>query len=228
MHLLYESQRSTFESKPLISIIVSFLIILDICVLVSGVSYAAIAIPLILGSLYIVRKYYLRTSRQIRYLDLEAKTPLYTLFTETASGLEHIRCFGWQSSYKARNNVLLEISQKPFYHMYSIQRWLALVMDMLALVLAVAVATLVLKLRQITTPAGFGLTFLNIITIGAAMTGFIKRWSEMETSLGAIARLRSFLKTTPTEKHQGDFQEVAEDWPQQGHIVMNHVSASYR
>ena len=228
MYLLYGAIVFPNEKYPLTLIIVSFLVILDVCAVVSGVTYAVAAIPFIFGLLYIVKSYYLRTSRQIRYLDLEAKTPLYTLFTETASGLEHIRCFGWQSRYKERNIEYLENSQKPFYHMSSIQRWLVLVMDILAMVLAVVVTTLVLKLRQVTTPAGFGLTFLNIITIGAGMTALVRRWTQMETSLGAIARLRSFLQTTPTERRHGDYQEVAADWPQQGHIVMSHVSASYR
>lgn len=206
----------------------SFFVILDIGVLVSGVTYAAAVIPFLVGTLYIVQRYYLRTSRQIRHLDLEAKTPLYTLFTETSAGLEHIRCFGWQEKFIARNAKLLRSSQKPLYHMFALQRWLGLVMDMLALGLALTVVSLVIKLRRIATPAGFGLTFLNIITIGAAMTSLVKRWTEMETSLGAIERLRSFIKKTPVEKDKTAFAPVPESWPQRGHIVMDDVSVKYQ
>lgn len=204
------------------------LLILDVSVLVSGVSYAAASIPFLIAAVYIVQTYYLRTSRQLRFIDLEAKSPLYTHFTETAAGLEHIRCFGWQDKAMSRNIELLEYSQKPFYYMYTIQRWLTLVMDMTSLALATTVVIIVLRAKGVTTPAGFGLTFLNVISLGNGMTSFIERWTDMETSLGAIARLRSFLKMTPVEKSQNDCDPVPEDWPQHGHIVMNHVSANYR
>lgn len=45
---------------------------------------------------YLIQKFYLRTSRQLRQLDLETKSSLYTQFTETIIGLTTIRAFGWQ------------------------------------------------------------------------------------------------------------------------------------
>jgi ATP-binding cassette subfamily C (CFTR/MRP) protein 1 len=39
-------------------------------------SYILISYPFLFGAFYIVQRFYLRTSRQLRYLDLEAKSPL--------------------------------------------------------------------------------------------------------------------------------------------------------
>lgn len=38
--------------------------------------YMAVSYPFIVALLFIVQKFYLRTSRQLRLLDLEAKSPL--------------------------------------------------------------------------------------------------------------------------------------------------------
>ncbi|KAL8695796.1 MAG: hypothetical protein Q9224_003154, partial [Gallowayella concinna] len=57
-----------------------------ILIAVSSV-YAAISFPIWFIALYFVQKYYLRTSRQLRFLDLEAKSPLYSQFTEMMAGL---------------------------------------------------------------------------------------------------------------------------------------------
>jgi ABC-type multidrug transport system fused ATPase/permease subunit len=38
--------------------------------------YVAACYPILIGLLYIIQKVYLRTSRQLRFLDLEAKAPL--------------------------------------------------------------------------------------------------------------------------------------------------------
>ena len=39
-------------------------------------AYLAIAYPFLGAILYVVGRFYLRTSRQLRFLDLEAKSPL--------------------------------------------------------------------------------------------------------------------------------------------------------
>ena len=129
---------------------------------------------------------------------------------------------------RMENVRLLEYSQKPFYYMYAIQRWLTLAMGLTCLALATMVVALVVQLQDVTTPAGFGLAFLNVISLGSGMTNFIEKWTDMETSLGAMARLRAFIKRTPVEKGKADGEAVAEDWPGQGHVVMNHVTTRYR
>ncbi|OAA78570.1 ABC transporter, transmembrane domain, type 1 [Akanthomyces lecanii RCEF 1005] len=73
--------------------------------------------------------YYLRTSRQMRHFELDAHTPLYTEFLEISSGLRHIRAFGWEEEFLKESYKLIDTSQKPFYMLYSIQRWLGFVLD---------------------------------------------------------------------------------------------------
>jgi hypothetical protein len=45
-------------------------------VVASASPYLAIGYPFLIGILYFIQMFYLRTSRQIRLLDLEAKSPL--------------------------------------------------------------------------------------------------------------------------------------------------------
>ncbi|KAM3546871.1 hypothetical protein ARSEF1564_000184 [Beauveria bassiana] len=55
-----------------------FSTVIELGFVLSGASYATIALPFVLGIVYAIQKYYLRTSRQLRHLDLEAKTPLFS------------------------------------------------------------------------------------------------------------------------------------------------------
>lgn len=52
------------------------------------------SIPAILGAVHAIQKVRLRTSRQIRLLDLEAKATLCCHFAETLSDLVSIGAFG--------------------------------------------------------------------------------------------------------------------------------------
>lgn len=84
----------------------------------------------------------LGTSRQMRHLDLEAKSPLYRHFTETGSGVVTIRAFGWEEAFLQENQKLLDYSQKPYYLLFCIQRWLAVVMDLFVAGIAVVLVSI--------------------------------------------------------------------------------------
>ncbi|KAK5996562.1 ABC multidrug transporter B [Cladobotryum mycophilum] len=204
-------------------------ILTDIGIIASGAKYAAAVIPFFAVVLYFLQKYYLRTSRQMRHLDLEAKSPLYTQFTEMSSGLQHIRAFGWQSSFTTQSLQLLDYSQKPYYYMFCIQRWLMLVLDMCVLLMAVVLVAFALNFRSTTSQSAIGLALVNIVTFSETLTALINGWIELETSLGAVARLRSFVEKTPVEEGPSDGQKLplAQNWPHQGKIEFRSVSAKY-
>ncbi|KAF6524509.1 hypothetical protein HZS61_013008 [Fusarium oxysporum f. sp. conglutinans] len=66
-------------------------------------AYLAISYPFLAVLLYSVQRFYLRTSRQLRLLDLEAKSPLYTHFMDTVRGITTLRAFGAISRLKTFN-----------------------------------------------------------------------------------------------------------------------------
>lgn len=68
------------------------------------------------------QKFYVRTSRQIRLFDLEAKSPLFTQFLDLLQGLSTVRAFAWGPRFIERYLDLLDASQRPFYLLFCIQR----------------------------------------------------------------------------------------------------------
>lgn len=190
----------------------------------------ATVIPFICVLLYILQYFYLRTSRQIRHLDLEAKTPLYALFTELATGLTHIRGFGYNIKYLHQSFVLLDFSQRPFYFMFCIQRWLCLVADLIVLGIATALVSFALcTTGQGTASQGsMGLALLNLVNFGVVISGLIEDWRFLETSLGAISRIRSFVQTTPTEQKRCSELELPSGCLQRGAIEMKDVTSTYK
>jgi len=86
-------------------------------------SYMACVLPVMIIVLYTLQDVYLKTSRQLRFHELEAVSPLYTHFLETIEGLPIIRAFGWQEEATLMNLERLDRSQKCFYLLQSIQKW---------------------------------------------------------------------------------------------------------
>ena len=178
-------------------------------------------------AVYLLQKVYLRTSRQLRLLDLEAKSPLFTHFMETIEGLTTIRSFGWQSSFNKSNRKWLDRSQKPFYLLLCIQRWLVLVLDLIVAAIAIIVVALSVSLRGTTNGGFLGLALTAVLSFSQALQALIKSWTQMETSLGAIARTKSLEAAVRSEDTDDKVHEPPHNWPHEGSIKFHNVSASY-
>lgn len=195
-------------------------------IVASGAAYMVIAIPFIIVAFYLIQGFYLRTSRQIRSLDLEAKSPLYTHFEETAAGLLCIRGFGWQAENLERGLDLLDDSQKAYYYMIAIQQWLGLVVGLLIASLGSILVAFALFLDESTSDTAIGLAFLNLILFGQTLEMLIGAWTNLETSVGALARLEEFMRQTPQEDAR-KLATLPKNWPSTGKIELTDMSAQY-
>lgn len=161
------------------------------------------AIPVVLIVLYVVQHFYLRTSKQLRLQELEAKAALITKISETGSGagLSTIRAHGWSDITMIKFLEKLDRSQEPLYLLYSVQRWLQLVLNLVVagIVVAVLGVSIALKSSNKVSAGAVGVAFLNAVTLGETLTQFIIAWTGLETSLGAIARIASFQQQIPVE-----------------------------
>ncbi len=92
-------------------------------VLIALASVQALSlIPPLFAVLYMIQRFYLRTSKQLRLLDLETKADLHTRLAETAAGITTIRAHGWAGFAQQRFGESLDRSQEGFYLLYAIQR----------------------------------------------------------------------------------------------------------
>jgi ATP-binding cassette subfamily C (CFTR/MRP) protein 1 len=190
--------------------------------------YAAAAFPVLLISLYFIQKFYLRTSRQLRLLDLEAKSPLYTQFMESLSGLATIRAFGWRSALEKKNSEMLDQSQKPFYLLFAVQRWLTLVLDLAVAAVAVILMVMVVELRGTISPGFVGVAMLNVILFSQSIKMLLTFWTNLETHIGSIARVKSFTETTLIEHLPQEQNQPPAQWPTEGAIEFHDMCAEYR
>lgn len=178
--------------------------------------------------LYALQKFYLRTSRQLRVLDLQAKSPLNTQLLETIEGLPTIRAFRWQSAMARSSLHLLDRSQRPHYLLLSIQRWLNLVLDILVTVTAVLLVLLGITLNS-STPGNMAIAMYSALGFSQSLANFITSWTSLETSLGAIARLKEYMEVTPQEIEPSPdtLIEPPVSWPSKGQIDWQNIEAFY-
>ncbi|KAF9771912.1 hypothetical protein IL306_010421 [Fusarium sp. DS 682] len=195
--------------------------------LASSTPYIAAAFPLLGAVYYYLQCGYLRTSRQLRLLDLEEKAPLYTQFLETLSGLATIRAFRWKDAVIQANHSLVDRSQRPFYLLMIVQRWLVLVLDLTTAALALLLVGLAVRLRGEVDVGLTGVSLVQLISFSETINMLIQFWTSIETSIGAVARIKQFAEETGEENLPGETHEPPLQWPDKGAIHINNLTASY-
>ncbi|THX23790.1 multidrug resistance-like protein [Aureobasidium pullulans] len=217
------------QLPPALMIVTTTLLvcIAQVGLIATASAWIAISFPALFAVFYSVQKFYLRTSRQLRYLDLEEKAPVYTQFLETLDGLATIRAFNWSQPSIKHNFEIVDRSQKPNYLTWALKKWLALVLDLVITGIAVLVVGVVVGLRDSSSTGFTGVSLTQIISFTTNVKFLIMFWTQLESSLGAVARIRQFEKDTIAEDQPEETHDPSFDWPSRGSININSLSAKY-
>lgn len=63
----------------------------------------------------VIQRFYVATSRQLRRLDSVSRSPIYSHFGETVSGLSVIRAYRHQDRFLKHNEVTIDENLKSVY-----------------------------------------------------------------------------------------------------------------
>lgn len=140
-------------------------------------------------------------------------------------GLATFRAFGWAQDGVALNDRLLDTSQRPAYLLAMIQRWLGFTLQLLVAGLAVVFVTLATQLRL--NSAFTGASLVTLMSFGDQLTLLVQQFTTLETSIGAVSRLKTFGEKVDSESRPEEDIEPPREWPLKGGIEIQGVSASY-
>ncbi|KAI2824957.1 hypothetical protein CBS115989_378 [Aspergillus niger] len=178
----------------------------------------------------------------LRLMDIESKAPLSGFVNDTISGLLTVRAFGRIDEFQCQARQLLQTSQAANYMLLSIQVWLKMILDFIVMILAVAVTGLAVGLRSQRSVGFLGLALVNLISLSSTIRYVMTFWVDLETSIGAAARIRQFnISMTPEDdpsnrpEHKAGFangnvafQDVSAVNGTSGDMILKDVTFSVR
>lgn len=146
------------------------------------------------------------------------------------TGIESIRAFNWTDRWQDVYHGLLDTSMRPQYLLDMIQQWLTLTLNLIVGVVAVAVTCLSTQLVSSSRAGLVGAGLVSLMTFGELACATVRSWVQLETSLGAVKRLKDF--EVSANEHNDDESDDEElnppaDWPGTGSIHMSGATISY-
>lgn len=150
-------------------------------------------IPLFSALVYMARKYSF-VSRDLKRLESISRTPIYSSFTETLSGIETIRAFGVVSRFYTRHLSNMNRYQKFAFHAAMSQIWLTTRMEFGGCAILVGSSVLAVILKQFfeIQPTKVGLALVYSLQVTAMLQRNVTLFIELQTYFTSVERVMEY------------------------------------
>ena len=140
--------------------------------------------PLTLAYLYVQRQYR-ATSRELRRLDSVSRSPIYSTFSETLSGVYTVRAFGATQRFLASFAVLLDTNQRVFFLSLGASQWLNIRLQVIGVVILafLCFSAILLSTFHSSLPP---LPFLDVGMVGLAIAYALPLTDTLNNLIGSF------------------------------------------
>uniref|UniRef100_A0A671YF12 ATP-binding cassette, sub-family C (CFTR/MRP), member 2 n=1 Tax=Sparus aurata TaxID=8175 RepID=A0A671YF12_SPAAU len=176
---------------------------------------------------YFVQRFYVATSRQLRRLDSVSRSPIYSHFSETVSGLSVIRAYGHQDRFLKHNEITIDGNLKSVYPWIVSNRWLAIRLEFLGNLVVFFSALFAVISRDSLDSGLVGLSISYALNVTQTLNWLVRMTSELETNIVAVERVSEYSELENEAKWVTDTRPP-EDWPTKGKLRFENYKVRYR
>ena len=189
-----------------------------------------ILIPL-LPAFWWFRRFYLRSSRQIKRLESVMRSPIYTLFSSSLNGgLPIIRAFNVKEDFLQLFLSRIDAHSRVFFILIAAVRWFGLRLDLMTSILSLITSCLTIAFRHRIDPSSAALSLMYCINLTMLFQWAVRQAAEAENYMTSAERLYEYgqLPKEQDSVENHDIQHVPANWPTEGKIEFHQYSMRYR
>ncbi|XP_028844499.1 ATP-binding cassette sub-family C member 2 [Denticeps clupeoides] len=188
--------------------------------------FTALVVPLAVVY-YFVQRFYVATSRQLRRLDSVSRSPIYSHFGETVSGLSVIRAYGHQERFLKHNEVTIDENLKTVYPWIVSNRWLAIRLESLGNFVVFFSALFAVLSRGSLDSGLVGLSISYALNVTQTLNWLVRMTSELETNIVAVERVSEYCEIE-NEAPWVMEKRPPQGWPDAGRLRFDQYKVRYR
>uniref|UniRef100_A0A3Q1HY50 ATP binding cassette subfamily C member 2 n=1 Tax=Acanthochromis polyacanthus TaxID=80966 RepID=A0A3Q1HY50_9TELE len=188
--------------------------------------FVAVLVPLAV-IYYFVQRFYIATSRQLRRLDSVSRSPIYSHFGETVSGLSVIRAYGHQERFLKHNEVTIDENLKSVYPWIVSNRWLAIRLETIGNMVVFFSALFAVISRDTLESGLVGMSISYALNITQTLNWLVRMNSELENNIVAVERVSEYSEIENEAKWITD-SRPPDTWPEEGRLQFEDYKVRYR
>jgi ATP-binding cassette subfamily C (CFTR/MRP) protein 1 len=190
--------------------------------------FVLIFIPVLVVFVYI-QSVYRRTSRELKRLDGTTRSPIFSTFGETLSGLTVIRAYAVQDQFKEKFYERVDQNTKCFLYSNLAERWLSIRVEFVSAILVLGVGLLVSTVSDSVGAGKIGIALTYALQIAGVLQYTVRLSIMVETTLTSVERLVAYSRIeTEADEFSAPDKRPPDNWPAKGEIIYDDVKLRYR
>ncbi|KAK0081216.1 hypothetical protein PV326_007800 [Microctonus aethiopoides] len=202
-------------------------------IVVITISNPWLLIPTVIISIlyYLLRAFYIETSRSVKRIEGVTRSPVYNHFCATLKGLATIRSFEAGEILTKEFDRHQDLHSSTWYIVIASSRALSFWLDSIFLIYIIAVIMSFLLLpedSEFRQGANVGLAITQCIGITGKLSYGMRQTAELENQMTSVERVIEYTNIeseSPTDSETG--KKPPKNWPPEGNIEFKNVYLSY-
>eukprot|EP00172_Hildenbrandia_rubra_P003796 Plantae.Rhodophyta-Hildenbrandia_rubra.ctg6556.p1 GENE.Plantae.Rhodophyta-Hildenbrandia_rubra.ctg6556~~Plantae.Rhodophyta-Hildenbrandia_rubra.ctg6556.p1 ORF type:complete len:1405 (+),score=130.47 Plantae.Rhodophyta-Hildenbrandia_rubra.ctg6556:224-4438(+) len=170
---------------------------------------------------------YRRSKIDLARLESMSKSPLYSHFGETLTGISSIRAYGKTDVAQSIHHKLTSRYLAHVYTSFAINRWLSNRLEVLSALFVGSTTFLLLHYGNCVTPATAGFLLSYIILLPQTMLNTIRNFTEFESNMSSVERVSEYA-ALPREDPASREVTVCSEENAAGKVEFHNVVLRYR
>lgn len=214
--------------------VVAFIVLGALATVVTTLPFVLVALPLIAWYFVSVRRIFVTSSRELKRLEGLARSPIFSMISESLGGVATIRANNAVNYFKQRFRVLHDGHTRAVFSFIAASRWVGFRMDSLVFILLGLVSFLSVLVNREgwfnVDPAILGLSLSLLIQLAGLFQWCIRQSAEVVNQMVSVERILEFgnVQAEAELECRGDVELLSSGWPKDGAIEVANVSARYR
>ena len=192
--------------------------------------YSLVCFVPILTVFYYIQAYFRCSSRELTRLEALSRSPLFSHFSESLSGMSTIRAFSAEDRIENESIKRLDKLTSVSLIFTQSQLWLSLRLIALGTTCVVATGIFAVMARHTLSAQDVGLTMTYAMQITFLLQSLVNFFQQLENSFNAIERLQEYSELeveNPSDNNSND-DEDNKAWPKDGSIEVDNLTFAYR
>ncbi|XP_027219261.2 ATP-binding cassette sub-family C member 5 isoform X6 [Penaeus vannamei] len=167
--------------------------------------------------------------RDFKRMENVSRSPMYSHVSTTVNGLATINAYGKQEMFTKKFMVLFDENTCVFFLFNCAMRWLAIRLDLLALLVMSITAILSLILRGSVEASFAGLALAYAAQLSGIFQYTVRLSTETEARFTSVQRISNYTKCLASEAPAIiESKRPDSNWPKYGRISYRNVQLKYR
>ncbi|XP_029344396.1 multidrug resistance-associated protein 1 isoform X2 [Acyrthosiphon pisum] len=177
---------------------------------------------------FIIQRFFIATSRQLKRLESISRSPIYSHFSETIAGATSIRAYGAQSKFTLQSEQIVDLNQSSYYPKIVADRWIALRVETIGSFIIFFTSLFSVLGRDTLSPGIVGLSVSYALQITQLLNLLVKVTSDVETNIVAVERIKEYTETPQEAAWEVPSTQPPREWPTSGEIQFKNLKVRYR